>query len=713
MTLDGITDGPAIISDNYEMSVSQAARLHSGSVRVRGIISGISKLKKIIKSQEYECVICGNIMKVIPNITFEGQKHSLADERPNLYQPITKAPSKCSNEHCESNIKSDDETMHQPWYALPKREYVNAIVIELRDIETFSDIDPLKAVVFDNDTIEVHTHLGEMVTINGNIHVITLPRKDTVAYLYVETIEYESSHEIIITAHDKTAFEKLVAVAKRRKMNVLEILGSMFASDIIGNNIIKQGMLLCAASTNKDEAQKKIHVLMIGDPGLAKSAMLRRSIELVPNSRYESAENSSGKSLTAIVEKEDESHILRTGPIPAAKGAMCALNELGRMFYQDQKHLLSIMQEQSFTINKHGINARITSPTAIIASANPVSGEWSNPNMINVDEIPAMKPLIDRFDLIFVTRNIRNESTIRAYASKKLDLYGRKIIPNYTQYLQKYIEYSKRFNPVLSKEAEHMLKEYYISIALNYGSPRLLEALITIAKMIARLKLKTIVDAEDADDSQQLYNVILQQLQQVVNVVTNPSDEAYNTCIEILQGSYYAMQFEELVKIACDKNTRVKSYIGAKYKLRENGKLRPILERLRNHSRVITVSEKPIVLNWDNEDGLADNKIITCAACDVCDVCDEANNTSLSKESNSNDTYNDILKNESISHASHTTHSSSNHIEESNILQQNSPRNAGQVSRISQHSDIWTCEDCTLRGDKWFMLEHNCKGLKN
>ena len=78
------------------------------------------------------------------------------------------------------------------------------------------------------------------------------------------------------------------------------------------------------------------------------------------------------------------------------------------------------MQEQSFTINKHGINARITSPTAIIASANPVNGEWSDPNMINLDEIPAMKPLIDRFDLVFVARNIRNESTLRAYASKKL-----------------------------------------------------------------------------------------------------------------------------------------------------------------------------------------------------------------------------------------------------------------------------------------------------
>jgi DNA replicative helicase MCM subunit Mcm2 (Cdc46/Mcm family) len=195
MTLEGIISGPAATLDNYEMSVSQAARLHSGSVRVKGIISGISKLKKIIKSQEYECQICCNIMRVAPSIIFEGQKHS--------------------NERCESNIKNDDKATRQPWYAVSRREYVNAILIELRDIETFSDIDPLKAVVFDNDTIEVHAHLGEIVTITGNIHVITLPRKDTVAYLYAEAIEYESSHEIIITAHDKAAIEKLVAVTKR------------------------------------------------------------------------------------------------------------------------------------------------------------------------------------------------------------------------------------------------------------------------------------------------------------------------------------------------------------------------------------------------------------------------------------------------------------------------------------------------------------------
>lgn len=61
------------------------------------------------------------------------------------------------------------------------------------------------------------------------------------------------------------------------------------------------------------------------------------------------------------------------------------------------------VQEQFFTINKHGISARIHSPTAIIASANPIGGEWKDPERIDLDEIPAIKPLIDRFDLIFVT----------------------------------------------------------------------------------------------------------------------------------------------------------------------------------------------------------------------------------------------------------------------------------------------------------------------
>jgi DNA replicative helicase MCM subunit Mcm2 (Cdc46/Mcm family) len=134
------------------------------------------------------------------------------------------------------------------------------------------------------------------------------------------------------------------------------------------------------------------------------------------------------------------------------------------MYFDDQKHLLDVMQEQFFTINKYGISGTISSPTAIIASANPINGEWKDPEKIDLDEFPALKPLIDRFDLIYPFRNTRDEEVIREYTDKRFDLDD-KLIPDYTAYLQKHIEYSKRFNPRLSEEAKIMLKEYYISIA--------------------------------------------------------------------------------------------------------------------------------------------------------------------------------------------------------------------------------------------------------
>lgn len=84
---------------------------------------------------------------------------------------------------------------------------------------------------------------------------------------------------------------------------------------------------------------------------------MKSIVKIVPNSRYESGENSSGKSLTAIVSKEEDNYVLRCGPAVLAKGAICGLNEISKITFEDQGHLLSIMEEGEFTINKHGINA--------------------------------------------------------------------------------------------------------------------------------------------------------------------------------------------------------------------------------------------------------------------------------------------------------------------------------------------------------------------
>jgi hypothetical protein len=144
--------------------------------------------------------------------------------------------------------------------------------------------------------------------------------------------------------------------------------------------------------------------------------------------------------------------------------------------------------------------------------------------------------------------------------------------------------------------------------------------------MIARLKLKNIIDARDAKEAMEFYNVILQQLDQIVNVTTDPSDETYEVCISVLQESSFPIRFDEVIKSACAKNDRVRYYIGQKFKLRENKKLRPILERLRNHSHIHTVGEKPVALKWVSDDSSSFLKnscntslSTTCAPCDQCD----------------------------------------------------------------------------------------------
>jgi len=71
----------------------------------------------------------------------------------------------------------------------------------------------------------------------------------------------------------------------------------------------------------------------------------------------------------------------------------------------------------------------------------------------------------------------------------------------------------------------------------------------------------------------EFYNIILQQLDQIVNVTTDPSDETFECCIDVLRKSSFAIRFDEVIKSACAMNDRVRYYHIGEFKLRENKKL--------------------------------------------------------------------------------------------------------------------------------------------
>ena len=149
-----------------------------------------------------------------------------------------------------------------------------------------------------------------------------------------------------------------------------------------------------------------------------------------------------------------------------------------------------------------------------------------------------IKPLVDRFDLIFTFKDNRNEDLLTEYAYRKSEMED-KPTPDYTAYIAKHIMYAKQHypKPKFSEEAKAMLNQYYVNVRISYGSPRILETIYGIAQNIARLKLKDIVDAADACETMQFYNVILQQLDMIVTLPSNPRDVTYEECLSVLRES--------------------------------------------------------------------------------------------------------------------------------------------------------------------------------
>ena len=578
------------------LSVSEVLRMNSGEIYVQGMIISRTPIYKMISCYSERCI--NNECGYLKEHQFEQPQSSISKSR--------RCPD-CKKEKME----------------LFDIKYLNATTIELQDIEKFNEIERLSVILFENDTNDIN--IGEKVIVNGELHVEdNNPKKGKlITRVYARSIKYESKENNDLTVHDIEAIKRFT---KLNGNKIIQRLVQMLNPSIIGNSNVKEGFLYSAVNSgfvdnkniiDKNNFRERIHILIIGPPGLAKTMALTEGVKLVSNSRYESVQSSSVKSLTAIVVREEEFHVLRIGPVPQAKFAICALNEIGRMNYEDQAYLLDIMEEGRFTINKYGFNSIIDSPTTIIASANPTNNsKWNDDNKINFNEIPVIRPLIDRFDLTFIIRPITEEENLREYAYQKSHHITDKFKPEYTPYLRKHIMYSKRFNPEISDEAKSIINEYYIKLQRtsnnNFITPRVLDRLYRLIKARARLQLKNVADENDAIEVLKFFNSMVQQLTEVVSIPSNPRDNAYQECVTILEQleEFGGITLEELFKKAAENNKQVNSYFGfdKSLKIDKNYKTRAVCDMLLNNQNINKINDKPIVLQWQksNKDSVSD-----------------------------------------------------------------------------------------------------------
>lgn len=300
-----------------------------------------------------------------------------------------------------------------------------------------------------------------------------------------------------------------------RSPDIYERLVDSFAPHVTEHETIKEAiMLLVVGSTQRQmpdgtKVRGDINVFLVGDPGTAKSEMLKFCARIAPRGLYTSGRGSTAAGLTAAVVKDKTGMMmLEAGAVVLGDQGLVCIDEFDKMKPEDRSALHEVMEQQSASIAKGGIVATLNARTSILAAANPLLGRY-DPYKTITENINIPIPLLTRFDLIFVIRDIASAQKDERIARHILTRHNNRGPSSRTvidpDILTKYFAYAKRFNPELTAEAEKVVLDYYLKMRSGETSesitvtPRQLEGIIRLATARARLLMKGVVEAEDAE----------------------------------------------------------------------------------------------------------------------------------------------------------------------------------------------------------------------
>ncbi|MEM2816590.1 MAG: minichromosome maintenance protein MCM, partial [Candidatus Bathyarchaeia archaeon] len=268
----------------------------------------------------------------------------------------------------------------------------------------------------------------------------------------------------------------------------------------------------------------ELNVLLVGDPGTAKSQLLQYVARIAPRGLYTSGRGTTAAGLTAAVIREKGGGMsLEAGALVLADKGIACIDEIDKMRPEDRVAIHEAMEQHTVSVAKGGIVATLNARTAVLAAANPALGRYE-PHRTIAENISLPVTILSRFDIIFVLRDVPNKETDSKMSEHILEIHRKGSSPLEPpinpDLLRKYICYAKTVQPRLTPEAIQRLKDFYLAMRAaseTEGSPiaitaRQLESLIRIAEARARVALRDVVLAEDAEAAINLMKKSLEEV---------------------------------------------------------------------------------------------------------------------------------------------------------------------------------------------------------
>lgn len=397
---------------------------------------------------------------------------------------------------------------------------------------------------------------GERLVVNGILRSAQRVNRDgkTVYFdIYMDCISLEMEEqefeELEITPEDEEEILKIASDPRLYTKMVNSIAPSIYGYDEVKEAIAFQ-LFSGVPKSLPDGTQIRgdIHVLLVGDPGIAKSQILRYVVKLAPRGIYASGKSASSAGLTAAAVKDefDGTWTLEAGALVLADKGVAAVDEMDKMKTEDRSSLHEAMEQQSISVAKAGILATLKCRCALLGAANPKLGRFDPFESIS-EQINMPPSLMSRFDLIFIlqdkpeeTRDMNIASHIlkshfagelnehkkniasSAITIESIDNAMKPIQPEIDpKLLRKYIAYAKRkVFPIMTDEARERIIRFYLELRKQgegENSPiavtaRQLEGLVRLAEASARMRLS---DRVTIDDVEKTISIVMTSLKQV------------------------------------------------------------------------------------------------------------------------------------------------------------------------------------------------------
>ncbi|GAB00055.1 uncharacterized protein L969DRAFT_20316 [Mixia osmundae IAM 14324] len=503
-------------SGSKALAVREVRGAHLGKyITVRGIVTRVSEVKPLLLVTAYTCDSCG--VEIFQEVA----------------QKTVKPLTACISQACVDD--GGRGTLHMLTRACKFSPFQELKIQEMADQVPVGHI-PRTMTIHLNGNMTRQVSPGDVVNIGG----IFLPMRYEgfkAMRLGLQTDTYLEAHHIHQLKKQYEAMEltpKIVQQVQELKEDprLYAKLATSIAPEIYGHEDVKKALLLLlvgGVTKNMGDGMKirgDINICLMGDPGVAKSQLLKYITKIAPRGVYTTGRGSSGVGLTAAVMRDPvtDEMVLEGGALVLADNGIACIDEFDKMDESDRTAIHEVMEQQTISISKAGITTTLNARTSILAAANPLYGRY-NPKISPVDNINLPAALLSRFDILFLildtpTRDdderLAQHITYVHMHSQAPELLTDIVSPTLMRH---YIALARQKRPTVPPAVSEYVVGAYVQLrkqskededrnqAFTYTSARTLLGILRLSQALARLRFADEVEIPDVDEALRLSEV--------------------------------------------------------------------------------------------------------------------------------------------------------------------------------------------------------------